>query len=304
MDDKDKKILELILEEKSFSEIISTLQISYRNLLCSVKRLIEKGYDFKKILFSDGRIVLCQKGVYQEQLPKIVNINFDHEEEFRVLFIADLHIGSAKDRLDCVKKVCEYAVSNGINYIFNVGDFIENVYTTSKLRLETLEEQIDCIINEFPHDKRLVHLSLYGNHDYYYVDKGGIDVAKEIEKNRSDIISLGYGRGYTKFGKDHICLEHECPNRPGEIRGLSSIKFIGHSHMYKFYNEHKKAIYVPSLSDEFPSVYSKNPLKGFLDVTFYFNGNRLIEKLNVQHFVLHDDIFLASKSVVRLNRKR
>ena len=236
--------------------------------------------------------------------PSIINIDYQGEEKLRVLFISDLHIGSSKDRLDCVERACEYAISNQIKYILNLGDFIENVYTGAKLRLDTIEKQIDCIVHQYPCDRRLTHLVLYGNHDYYYVPQGGIDVSSKIEEFRPDIISLGYGRGYVGLGNDYICLEHECPNRPSELINFSKIKFVGHSHMYKINNEYQKAIYVPALSDEAPTNYSKKPLKGFLDINFDFNANGVINKLKIQHYVDNYGVDIASQSTIALQRKR
>ncbi len=299
MSEKSIEVFTKIKDGKSLLQIMSEMNISYTSLLKIIKELILFGYEFDKKLFSDGRTYYNLKN--NDKFDNIKRINFNgNESSFRVLFLSDLHIGSINDCINLVEKTCNYAINNKIKYILNLGDFVENIYPDAKLRLDTTEKQVDFIANNYPCDRRFTHIVLYGNHDYYSLLHDGMDVAKEIELRRPDIISLGYGRGYLGIANDYICLEHECPNRPAQLMGLTNLKFIGHSHIYKLF---RTQIYVPALSDETPSNYKMKPLKGFLDVNFTLKDG-YISKLNIDHFVVEHSIDLASKSSIVLRKRR
>lgn len=299
MTETNIQVLQKIREGKSYIQIMSELKMSYVALLKNIRDLVLLDYNFEKTLFCDGTTILKETKKVLENINQI-NINFKEEKEFRCLFISDLHAGSEKDRLELVDKVSNYAINNRINFIFNLGDVVENTYTNAKLRLETIEEQIQELVEKYPCDRRLVHIIEYGNHDYYSLQTHDFDIAKEIEKQRPDMISLGYGRGYVGLANDHICLEHECNDRPPERKTKSKISFIGHSHLYKTCG---KEIYVPALSDEVPSNYSMPPLKGFLDVNFILNRQGLISKLKIQHFAIEFSLALASKSTIMVRKR-
>ncbi len=306
MNDNCLLVLKRINEGKTFKEIMNEDHLNNLELLSSIKKLLKTGYNFKKYYFYDGNIffVPSKKDLY------LVNNTLDmvypsQEKELRFVFTSDYHVGNIDDRLDLVNEVYRYCFQNNINNVINTGDMIENIYVFRDRRIDSVNKQIEEVIKNHPKDRRINNFVLYGNHDYYSFTTDKINVGKEIENERYDIVFLGYGRSFFKIGKDYISLEHNIPNntRP-YLKDFSNIVFKGHSHRYKLNIDTKKTVFVPSLSDSFPTNYGIKPLKGFLDVTFFLNNNGLIKEMKIKQISITSSIDLVSEADVVINRKR
>lgn len=298
MSDLNIKILELIRENKSINEIQEILKIGPKKLMIQLRTIASEGYFINKQINSDGNIILKLKTDFVRQK---FNINLDDKEELRVIFISDLHLGRKKDRLDYLDAVYNYAIKNNIGIIINLGDVVENVYhlPESQLAMKTIEEQIDYVIKNYPFDKNISNIILYGNHDLYSLTNYGLNIGKVIENNRYDLLALAYNQGSIFMKNDTIFLSHG-----GNIDYSKNQKIIFNGHSHKMMNNilcDKIVIDVPALSDAVPSNYDYNPLKGFLDVNFEFNKD-MISKVFIKHQIMHYGIHQASETKIKVKK--
>lgn len=307
MSELNIKIIELINEGKNINEIEEILKIGPKRLMLQLKKIVTEGYELTKNVDCNGNINLSFKKDLENNK---LFINLEENKCLRTLFISDLHLGRKKDKLDYLDDIYNYAIKNNIKIIFNLGDMVENVYRLSENELlkKTIEEQIEYVIKNYPYDKNIVNLVLYGNHDCYSLLHSGLNIGKVIENERYDLISLGYNNSNVYFKqnksiKDYIRLLHEDNNYNNSINGLT---FAGHSHKYRtdFIKEQqnktiKAIIKVPSLCDEYPDNYDYKPLKGFLDVTFNLK-NSLINDIFIKQQIIHYGIHQASECKIKV----
>lgn len=298
MSDLNIKILELIRENKSINEIQEILKIGPKKLMIQLRTIASEGYFINKQINQDGNIILKLKTDFVRQK---FNINLDDKEELRVIFISDLHLGRKKDRLDYLDAVYNYAIKNNIGIIINLGDVVENVYhlPESQLAIKTIEEQVDYVIKNYPFDKNISNIILYGNHDLYSLTNYGLNIGKVIENNRYDLLALAYNQGSIFMKNDTIFLSHG-----GNIEYSKNQKIIFNGHSHKMMNNilcDKIVIDVPALSDAVPSNYDYNPLKGFLDVNFEFNKD-MISKVFIKHQIMHYGIHQASETKIKVKK--
>lgn len=298
MSDLNIKILGLIREGKSINEILDVLKIGKKRLMLQLKKIVSEGYDFNKNVKPNGSICIDLK---KDINSFFINVCLEQEENLRVIFISDLHLGRKKDRLDYLDSVYNYAVKNNIGIIVNLGDVVENVYHLPEKQLakKTIEDQVEHVIKNYPFDKSIANLILYGNHDLYSFSNYGLNIGKLIETNRYDLISLGYMNIRLLLKKDSLCLTHGISDSLYSNTNSRAI-FSGHSHKTKNnFSKGHTTFFVPALSDAIPSNYEYKPLKGFLDVTFTFK-DELISKVYVKQQIIHYGIHQASESNVKV----
>jgi hypothetical protein len=295
-------ILGLINEGLTLNQIMEELNIDRITLLENLKSLMLNSYLYPNYL-SDGNITysLYKK---EEQNTKQIEIYNDH---LKTIFISDLHLGHQLDGLEHLDDVYNYAIKNNIHIIMNGGDLLENTYVTGEqfLKEKTIESQIEYAIKQHPFDKNIINFILYGNHDYYSLKNSNIDIAKLIEQERFDLVSLGYLRGYVKLKSDYIILNHKSKTILNQkIENLASLCFSGHSHRYKISMGDKKEIHLPTLSFIYPASYDIKPLNGFLDVEFSFNSKGYIHKAYIKQMTFQNQIELASETEIILKKRK
>ncbi len=172
----------------------------------------------------------------------------------KFIVISDTHFGSIFESIEYLEIVYDYAIKNGIKYIFHCGDLIEGeeYYESERIKWKyrNIYLQIEHILNDYCYDESIKNIILLGNHDVKSLKVRGIDL-NDVLKERNDFISLGYRNGYIKVKNDYIALKHDIermlnPNYPL----ATSLSFSGHTHQYrcKFDDKNVRFI-VPTLSN-------------------------------------------------------
>lgn len=124
-----------------------------------------------------------------------------------ILATADYHIGDDRvETLPALDAVYEYAASNGIPLILNLGDVfhLDNYDDAGKV-----QELSELVKKNMPYDANIHQAILGGNHDRHGF-KYGIDLIGELTRDREDLIDIGYDRAVVNFSgiKDSIILCH------------------------------------------------------------------------------------------------
>ena len=287
------KIINMINKHKSVNEIAEAVNLSNKQLFYRLKLLEAKGYEFGKKYYYNGDIVY-------DINKRLTNSNFNNsaaiysklsDNEFKAMFISDLHLGSNKDRVDLLKVIYDYCAKENINIIINAGDFIDGLIGNQSKKYFNIEEQINYAIKNHPFDKNILNFLCLGNHDYDSYEKSGQDLAKALNSRRHDIVPIGYGNGLIKIKNEEIIVIH-----PG-TKSLNSdydprYKLIlsGHHHTMKFLTGYNNSlqIQIPSLSDLLFRDY--NIMAGAVKARITFNNgffetgvftNLLVEKTKI-----------------------
>lgn len=144
------------------------------------------------------------------QPPSITKRHIPNEFTFAI--ISDTHFGSKYAKIEELKQFYDIIDARGIKHVDHVGDMIDglNVYKgqISELKCCTLDDQIDLVVNEFPHKKNIETDFIIGNHDFSFVKSVGIDVGKLISQRRSDMKYLGQFTTILDFGGIKLELVH------------------------------------------------------------------------------------------------
>ncbi len=299
MTDLENEILKLYTKGISLNEIQSKLYIPDTIFLKALKNIRENHkLDFK--YYSDGKIVQ-HKNKSNDSNQRI----FQTGDNLHVIFYSDLHAGNKRDELDLLDIVYEHAIMENIHILFNTGDVIENIYSVPErcLRQATIEGQISHLLRHFPYSSSITNFILYGNHDHKALTEYGIDVAAILEKERPDLVSLGYGEANVDINNTFITLQHNLTNRKVGVPENANIVFRGHSHKMKIdMRKDAPIIFVPALSNALPESYTYPPIPGFLDVTFTFTHEGQIDKVYIIGFNTEKKLNQVSECVLTLKK--
>lgn len=229
----------------------------------------------------------CNKEEYIKQMNYADGIYTD-KQILKILFCADMHLCSDKDRPDLVDKVWDTAAEQSIEHIVNLGDVTEGTEYhihncgTNQIKIEpTLDSQITYLHHNIPQDHLIKHHILQGNHDQYSNDAVSIDLVKEIHDrfDRKDIICSGMEDAILPVNNDFIHLLH----RPfydfvrhyiKQYEGAeeNQIMFCGHAHISKTITDKGYTVeYIPPLCDLQRGNGDYENFTGFAIATLYFD---------------------------------
>ena len=305
MSELNKQVIYLLFKHKSIKQIATALNISEKEVYVNIKEIISFGKQIRPVFYYNSDIRF-EEGIKEDNKVKI-NLT-KNDKSFRCLVVSDLHIGNKNSNIYLMNDVYEYATKNGINNILNCGDLIEGVYTSGTKTINSVEKQIEQIINEHPYDKNINVFAVLGNHDFHslYYDK--VDVGKIINNSRYDINTIGYGKGIVSIGKDNILLSHKIgkKNMP-TIKDLYKVQLIGHGHEMKTKAYDIFKLCVPTLSN----VATSNQFEvvpGFIDMRIDLEKDHF-EFIEAKHLIVGNKTIEVSKSSCRLktlyhNKKR
>lgn len=302
MNEKIALILSLYERGIPLGEIQEKLGIDCQEFSQLLKIIRDSGYNTTRIYNSDGTIVTKVNKTLNFKTGNTIRINVK-DRVLRAVFYSDLHLGSVFERPENIRIVNDYAKSHNIHVFFNGGDMIENVYQDSPigLKVPTLRGQVEEVLQVHPHTKDRIYFNLYGNHDYKAILDEGFDIARYIEEQRYDMISLGYGSCIIHLKDDAIAIVHDLKKGSKNVVPPNvSLVYRGHSH--KFKNRENKIIYIPSLSENNIAAYEFKPLVGFIDTEFIFY-NKKIAKVNIKQLaIVNEEIRLANEETILLQQ--
>ena len=274
MTDINKKILELIKQNKNMKEIAREINLTEKQLYVRIKQIINYGYQLEST-YNYNSDIYYNISTGEKLENKSFSISMPRKEKkFKCLVISDLHIGNVASDLDLLKILYEYASKNGINYILNCGDLIEGDYTTDKKSISDLENQLEFLIKKYPYDKNINNVVILGNHDHHSLKYNSLDMTTLLKNYRYDIIPIGYGQGSVNLRNDSLVMFHRLNEGTSPI-SLNGEKIVlsGHGHMMKTKVRDQLWLCIPSLS--YVSVdKTKDTLPGFVELSIDFDKGK------------------------------
>lgn len=299
MTEKEMMIFEMISEGDSLNEMAQNLRLSPRQVHQKIQKLISDGYFINTLYFDDGNI----RYVLEENDEKhTISLSLNDSTKFKALVVSDIHAGNELENLSYLYKTYDYARDNDIHVILNCGDLIDGNFTRGTQVISNIDEQIERVIDSYPHDNNILNIMCYGNHDFSSYECGR-DIASAISKRRPDLISGGYGFSLINIERDQVVLSHPLNNI--SFKPLPNKLILeGHHHrMLVKINRNNFVINVPPLSDlcfgcqENPGMIEMQLLfgSGFIHSGYFKhigvkNNFEVYSETNLEFFLKHENL--------------
>lgn len=300
MTELNLKILELLKENKNLREISHILSISIKEVYISIKQLMDYGYRLEPSYSYNSDIYynFPKKDMNADRNSLDIKIS-KTDNYFRCLVVSDLHIGSTDSDIRLMDMVYDYAVRNGIHYIFNCGDVIEGDYTTSGKMIHNIHDQLEYFIKKHPYADGINNVLIFGNHDFHSLYYDGLDISKVIKNERHDIIPLSYGQGNVNVKNDSIILFHKLYDgfKP-VINNGDKILLSGHGHLMKTKIKDVFWLGIPTLSHK-SNDKTKEIVPGFVDLGITLENDKF-EYLEATHLIINPNVVAVSESRCRI----
>ena len=289
MNDETVLLLRMINEGRTLNEISSVLGLSNKQLFVRLSMLKNSGYLFDRHYNYDGNISYSISNPFENKTNHIQIETKDDLKTIRALLTSDPHLGNINDTIKCLDGMMEYCVKEGIHIIFNSGDFFEGIYRDKKnSKHKTAQEQLSYGLKVYPHDKNVLTITVFGNHDATIWSEYGIDVKSFLEERRHDIIPVGYGDGEALIGSYKFSLQHPIVKSNTPKINLEMINLRGHSHKFKIVTStNALLIYVPTIS-KVCTVSNPNPIPSMIDMTLKIKDGKIYDEYFQQLLFIND----------------
>ena len=250
MSENTRRLLELINEGKTASEISSAMGISSKTLFNYLTMIRNNGFDFDRKYYDNGEIIYVPKTDISDVHNSVNVITDINSTSYTALVISDMHFGSGFEIQGVMDKIYDFCVMNRIHNIIITGDILDGMFNKIPPMIPDPSEQIKYFSKIYPFDKSIINFALLGNHDYSILKETGQDFSIFLDSYRHDVVSLGYGCGVLKIKNDFIGLKHSVKGMFDELIDKSNLLLLGHKHNFKSTISGKvQDIYVPSLSN-------------------------------------------------------
>ena len=249
MTDLNKKLLELISQERTINEISDILKLSHKQIYTRLKNLKIHGFEFNRKYYYDGNIKYQKIFNPKDNDNTISLITSNTEQEITIMLISDIHLGSTYERLDLLYKIYDYCIKKNIHIIINAGDLVDGITIGNSKKINTYEKQINYLIKKYPFDKNIINFVCLGNHDFDSLQNSGQDIHNILNNFRHDLVSLGYGFGSINIKNEQIYIRHLIQGLKVEKAPSGSLVLHGHSHKATITTNQNCLIHIPTLSD-------------------------------------------------------
>ena len=187
------------------------------------------------------------------------------------MVLSDSHMGSTNEQTSFLHYLYDLALQRGIDTVYHCGDISEGFKRSRPAHIFSLhaisfDEQLEHIVNVYPHREGITTYFITGNHDHFHIENGGANIGKGISAQRSDMIYLGINTAVIKLSdKCKMELFHPqdgssyATSYAGQkyLDSLSggdkpNILFVGHHHK-SIYFQYRNVHYF-----EVPSTHSQS----------------------------------------------
>lgn len=275
MTDINSRLLKLIEKNLSIDEICNELNISVKELKRRIESIKYDGYNIDKRYSYKGDYNYYINKKPESGNKKVFNID-DVENIFRIIAVSDTHLCHTKSDIEYIYQIYEYAIKNNINIIIHCGDLLEGVFQSEYDH----EGQIKYFLENYPYAPNVLNFIAFGNHEEEFVTDCGFNLKKVFDKEREDIISLGFGQSKLNIKDNNIFVSHK-----KILNQEYGIKLAGHSHRFRFYSDNLgPIIIVPTLSNYLHTT----DYPGALDIEIKIDSNDNFDKLSLKHLTINN----------------
>lgn len=304
MKDETIKLIQLINENKSISEITSEMNLSKRQLFQRMTMLKQSGYVVDKNYYYNGDIKYSLSNPFTDsnKTNKLTINTPDNIKRIRMVLTSDSHYGNIQENLECTDRMFDYCINENINLIFHLGDFFEGVHPSliNTQKYHSTVEQIEKVLANYPIVDNILTVTLLGNHDASFWLDAGIDIKTILENRRHDIIPVGYEQGMVTINNFNFILEHPIDRVNVNSRkvkynpNFSKIFLIGHSHRFKLKSKgNTLKVYIPSSSEyknERDNCFLGTGIPSIIDAEFIINNQKITSGYFRQYILLNNQL--------------
>ena len=285
-------ILELFKDGYSFPEIQNRLNLDSQDMytfLNNINNKINERYHHIKF-YEDAKRRYSKDPILESGV--ITELGSD---TYTSLIISDTHFGSNEENVKLLDIVYNFCIKNNIHNIYHLGDVIDG--TTGKPKYLNPNEQVEHVINDYPYDNSILNFILLGNHDLDIIGEE-LPLHEAIQKNRKDMVCLGYGSREFFIKNDSFILKHAVLIDKMDPNYNQKIILKGHSHQMKTYdNLINHCVHAPALSN---LQIAEGTIPGFLTMELNFKYGYIIECIINHYGILGDKIIFMNSAKINL----
>ena len=287
-----KKLIELINKNKNINEICELLNLERQQVYKEIERLKEQKYEFEREYHYNGNMKYLLQKQQSNRHQRINLITKNTENKLTFMLISDIHYGNVNDRIDLLYKIYDYCNNKNIHIIINAGDLIDGISTGNNRRILTLEDQIKGIIKEYPFDNSILNFICLGNHDIESLQNKELELSTILNRERQDLIPLGYKLGCINVKNEKIYVNHFIKNFKTECISGNYFILKGHSHIASYTQKNGfTSIHIPTLSNLNNSEYCPFPGAMIMQLTF---ENGYFKEAHFDQLIIGDKIYITN----------
>ena len=252
--------------------------------------------------------------------------DYNQKSYIDIIAVADFHKNISNNIQNELDKLYNYAASQNITKILNLGDIFRinpPIYPLNLESLNELEKLVESMSLIIPENTGIYQMFLGGNHDKSFL-KFGIDPLQKLSEYRSDFVNLGYSHKYLVFGEEKndnntLMLHHpdkkinctsleESPNQiiyqylssyyreKGISLDATYCNIIGHNHFSK--------IDILNSYCLVPSYTKDREENGAWHIRIYFDSKKEIEHITFIPLVIKDKLTRVTEIEYQKIRKK
>ena len=204
-------ILKCLKSGSNLTTLSEKLKLSERIVKAYIEELTEDGFNINEV---DGTYILMK---VPEQKANKVTRDWQGNKVIRFGVVSDTHMGSKYTQMTFLRHLYDVFEAEGLDTVYHAGDISEGNYTNRpghiyEVCAHGFDQQKDYIIKKYPHKDSIKTYYICGNHDKTHMMNGGADIGKAIEREREDMIFLGWDNAQIELTPNCI-LEL---NHPGD----------------------------------------------------------------------------------------
>ncbi len=206
----DNAVLELLKKggktAKTIEDIADAVDRGPRAVADAIARLQKTGYNIRRSVGHRGGI---QLDAVEKSLGAPIVHNLSEYEGQWVKFgvCGDKHLGNMQSRLDVQKLLYDLYESEGIDTVYDTGNWIdgESRFNKGELLVHGMDAQIDYWIEHHPQRKGITTKYVAGDdHEGWYQQRECIDIGRHAmlmaqAKGRNDLVYLGYAEAHIEL---------------------------------------------------------------------------------------------------------
>lgn len=124
----------------------------------------------------------------------------DENHTFRFGAVADSHLGSKYERLDCLNEIYDRFAAEGITHVMHAGNYIEGEarFNRTDVKIHGMDAQLRYLAENYPQRPGIQTWAVSGDdHEGWYGQREGLDIGKRAEQTmrehgRMDWTDLGF----------------------------------------------------------------------------------------------------------------
>lgn len=236
---------------------------------------------------------------------------------------ADNHLGSKYARLDVLNALFDIWADRGVKTVLQCGNIIDGECRFNKhdLLVHGMEEQVDYLVQNWPHRKGIVTEFVTGDdHEGWYVQREGVDIGRYIEMKalaagRTDLqykghmerqieykargnkstLSMLHAGGGTAYAISYTSQKQVESYQPGE---KPTIILVGHYHKFDYsFPRAVHAIQPGCTEDQSPFMRKRRieAMIGGVTLTFDLDERALVNNVGVMWHPFYDRDFYNGK---------